>query len=230
MKNIVLAVPKSASSSLAKAVSETTGMEMIQQTSLFDLPVGNAYSTAISRRIAESIRAGFPRMKVPTKLRDRCPSHEYGCLSQYHGDICDFTIDEVDHIKAMAASRFSYKQHFPPTLRNRTLFADWRKVVLIRESAEVLEAYERRARKRTELGQKPAPWEIFLESPRFRSKLIEELNGWMDGWASEDDALIVEYADLVGNPASTLRKIVDVFECDVDIGNDYTLPKVRYSR
>lgn len=226
MKQILLALPKTASTSLMKAVQELTGAPSIQQFEWIDTPKherGSPWQREMRRFKRKTIEALFPQAKFAHKLRCLFPAQDWKALAAMHSDICDFGIDAAAHLDAMAESRFIYKQHFPPTLANIALLSDWKKIILVRDVDQVVEAYGRA------LGENVALARFYALSD-YRTRLREELDRWRKGWEAQPDALVIRYEELTGDQIGALRRTLDFFGYAETIPEGYRLPKERYTR
>jgi hypothetical protein len=226
VKNILLALPKTASTSLMRAVEELTGVRSLQQFEFIDTPVherGTRWQRAkqrLRRRLGEAL---IPERRFERKLRRLFPAPGWEALAAMHSDICDFTVDSAAHLRAMADSEFIYKQHFPPTTANLALLADWKKIVLVRDTADVVEAYGRA------LGDNASLIALY-GSQAYREQLRQELDRWRQGWEAQPDVLVLSYRELISGDIDVLRRTLDCFGYATPIPPGYCLPKERYTR
>jgi hypothetical protein len=223
VKKLLLALPKTASTSLMRAVQDLTGAHTLQQFELIDSLAherGTRWRREI-RRLRRSVAdALWPERKFDRKLRRAFPAVGWEALATMHSDICDFGIDSTAHLAAMAASEYIYKQHFPPTMANVALLADWKKIVLVRDPGDVVEAYGRA------LGASAA----LYRSADYRARLRVELEHWRQGWEAQPDVLVLDYREVVGGDPAALRRVLDFFGYDTPVPPEYRLPKERYTR
>ncbi len=226
MKQILLALPKTASTSLMRAVQELTGAPSIQQFEWIDTTKherGSPWQREFTRFKRKTIEAIFPQARFTRKLRCLFPARGWEALAAMHSDICDFGIDAAAHLDAMAESRFIYKQHFPPTLANTALLSDWKKIILVRDVDQVVEAYGRA------LGGNTALTQLYA-SPDYRVRLREELDCWRAGWEAQPGVLVIRYEELTSDQTGALRQTLDFFGYAAPIPEGYCLPKERYTR
>lgn len=179
---LIIAIPKSASSSLVTTLGDA-----------HRLPVETA-------RIRDDI------------LQRRPVVSGFVQIARFHRR------DPVD-IDARVASAVSgsdafAKFHFPPTPNNQAQLAATKKVVLLRDASSIVAAYRRgeetgayRTRNLdfcfclTEAG--------WLARAR-RVGFLDELERFADGWrAHAGEKLVIEYRDLVADPAGTLARVED---------------------
>lgn len=138
----------------------------------------------------------------------------YWHVAQFHRR--DFV--EVDEAVAgvMAAGDLLVKFHFPPTPRNQAVLRQIPKVILLRDSEEIVSAYRR--------GEESGAWPTksyefaycFTERGWQRNArktgLARELREFAEGWHAHDgNKLVVEAAELLAEPAQTLARVEQYF-------------------
>lgn len=177
---LIVAVPKSASSSLVATLGALHGLP---------------YESA-------RIRA--------TSLR-RCPvAADFREIERFHRR----EVVEVDEavVAAVSSPRSLAKLHLPPSENNQRLLERTRKVILLREPAEVIRAY----RRGTEAGvfnlHHPSfcfclSEEEWMERAR-ETGVLEQLERFVAGWRDHrGDKLLVESEALTRDPAAELARI-----------------------
>lgn len=195
---LIVAIPKSASTSLMKTMGILHGLPA-QQKFFKDAPV-----------------------PATTKL-----------LHSYHSDIREFNSEQAD---AFGDNSQFFKQHVPPTDNNLELVRGQKKVILLRDPKEIIEAYYRASKKK-----------IHLERDEFKNcttvdewhqvakenGLIDDLQWFYDRWKSEaqeyaEENLIIDYSSLIDNPKFVINEIEKFF--NLDISESVSLSKERFSR
>lgn len=225
MKLMIIAQPKSASTSLLRGVGQVTGLTAEQ---VF-------YSTRVKwslpvRVLNRALRVVFKssKLKLQTKkttLSQEFPSFDYWALSLLHSDIADFEpLDTIDSFMECDI----HKQHLPPLEGNLKHFQNVPKVLLIRGVEETIQSYKRVKGLNT-LAKN------LLNSTSFVDRLKTELIEWQEGWLkiAENDKsfLIIEKDDLVREPGTVVSKIVSFAGFpNVSLPVDYKLPRERYYR
>lgn len=149
----------------------------------------------------------FPENAIPSNLR---------LLHKYHSDIREICESQVCQF---STSRQYYKQHVPPTDHNLRLLFKIKKVILLREPEDIIEAYYRaemtgvhETRKEFSSGKTIADWHDIAK----RKGLLGDLRWFYDTWTDEgirhtDANLIVHYEDLVHNATKIVNDIEQHF-------------------
>ncbi|WP_452220993.1 sulfotransferase domain-containing protein [Lacinutrix salivirga] len=181
---LIIAIPKSASSSLLKTVSEAHNIEGVQDFS-------------------------FRNNAIPN-----------GCnmLHTVHSDIRELTPEIVTNL--CKDSRL-YKQHIFPSAINLKLLEDKKKVVLLREPIEILEAYLRGAK--FKFNGLPPSYSVDLTTDQLLEKakqdgFYDDLVFFYNQWKQKsgvENTLFVEYNAYIANPKKTLNAIEAFFELPV---------------
>ncbi len=228
MKLLIIATPKSASTSLMKGLSDITGLDAKQeyfignkQTHNFDL-----FARALNK-IFRNLHVVSNQYKESKKLRHVFPSYEFSLLSKFHSDIADFSLDT--NLETILKHKI-HKQHIPPTKNNLQLLKNTKKIILLRRPEEVLESYLR----------EPFNEDLFYlqekirEDIDFKLALMEELNRWVNGWLNAEKqnpySKIIYYKELIEETPTTLNSILEFFEIDNNVDSNYNLPRERYYR
>jgi hypothetical protein len=200
---LIIALPKSASSSLALTLS-----------SLHRVPD----RTAETRRLFLHL------------LRDPGDVPEYGSMARFHREVQEIRPEILETVQRGDAL---HKYHFPPTQRNQDLLSSVKKVILLRDPVEVVQAYWRGDRS----GSHPVRDLRFVDCWSERSwiaraekvGLTDEMRRFSAGWeAHEGDKLIIHYEDLVRQPKETINKVERYFS--LPVSPEVELARERYSR
>lgn len=179
---LLIATPKSASTSLMRTLAERLHLE--------------AYMGAegVGRETIQALE----------------PSPGFPHLHTFHGS--DFKELSEDVAKFMVGRGCVYKVHVAPTPHNRRLLADAPKVLLHREPQEIVTAWRRAVtlgihhRLRPFDGlQTEAEWLARAEALGVIGR-DGELERFRDGWL-EEDVLEIRFSDLVADPDRTVRAI-----------------------
>lgn len=233
MKYLILAQPKSASTSLMFAIGNAGRLRFGQQFVLKERP-RRLRDRALRRVVNSGLRALHAPLSVnaaisnsPT-LRHAFPAPDYPALSCAHSDIADFEPNAVR--RDTPSFEFElHKQHFPPTPNNVSFFEHVKKVVLIRDVDEAVESYLRVPIKTTNSVFR---W-LLSNNEQFQKQLTRELQQWQNGWVSfagkRHDVLLITYNDLLSSPEKTVKKAIDFFGIKL-VQNEILLPQKRTYR
>ncbi len=204
MKLMILAQPKTASTSLMHAVGSLTDLSFAQ---FFQLKLSN--------------NNGFNSV---VRFREAFPALGYPALSLFHSDIANFSgFGNLDSIMAADVC----KQHLPPTEANIDHLQNVPKVVLVRKPRETVESYRRVSGLGLHIQR-------LLKDEEFCQHLEQELEHWQRGWleVAEQDrqCLVLTKDDLVKRPAEAIANIMSLMGFEsLEIPSDFELPKKRYS-
>lgn len=211
-KCLILAQPKSASTSIMKTVGDITGLLYGQQFQT-SKPKKNSIAFRVYRKIGHYAGLSIVSDK---KFSELFPALDYPALRLGHSDIADFGMAQ----KSDRAIRFHYdvhKQHFPPTAANIDLFSDVPKIILVRNVADSVASY-RRAPVQVRFNQ-------FLDNSTFLKQLEDDLLRWQTGWvnAAQNDknAIVISYQDLITHPDEVIRKVLDHCDLSIQDGHDF---------
>lgn len=193
---LIIAIPKSASTSLLDTLAKMYGFE------------------------AEQVI--LQGLKAPSDLN---------LLHKYHSDIREYSDRDMDEF--CKESKF-YKQHIPPTENNKRLLKGFKKVILLRDPKEIIEAYWRAERKKIHKKRTEFNGVDSVEGWINRAEeigLLEDLNFFYDGWNAEEDesTIKISYNDITQNTAETIQYI-EMFFGLKKVSNYTELSKKRYSR
>jgi len=144
--------------------------------------------------------------------------------------------DEDTAKKICSSKNTIWKFHVPPTLQNLSVFVPYKKVILLRDPKESIYSWRRTALK---LNRKIAgiPFDkSFLSKSEEdwvkkadQEGLLLELERFCRGWGKhKENALHIDYNDLLKHPKKTVNKVEEFF--GLPITKKVSLPKVRYTR
>tara|TARA_B100000927_G_C16428416_1_gene454471 strand:- start:489 stop:1175 length:687 start_codon:yes stop_codon:yes gene_type:complete len=228
MKLLIIASPKSASTSLMKGLSDITGLNARQEYFSTNKKTHNFNLLArLLNKIFKNLHVVSSEHAESKKLRHVFPSYEFSLLSKFHSDIADFNLDT--NLENILKHKI-HKQHIPPTKNNLQLLKNTKKIILLRRPEEVLESYLR----------EPFNEDLFYlqekikEDIDFKLALLDELNLWVNGWFDAEkqnpNSMIIYYKDLIEKTPMTLNSILNFFEIDTNVDSNYNLPQERYYR
>ena len=226
MRLIIIAQPKTASTSLLDALGEITGMSHEQQfLSIKSWPLLSKLVSQANDLIYQ-VNADF-QIRVPRgiKLKEQFPAPQYPTISMFHSDIANFPA-QTQLNKNLCAD--PHKQHFPPTRNNISILANIPKVILLRPPEETVYSYRR-------VTTLPAYLRRRLNNAEFCDKLKGELTRWQDGWLSascrDPSIRVISKEDVVNRTADVLRLILSSMKLhDLEVPPNYRLPERRYGR
>lgn len=210
MPPFIIAMPKSASTSLLKSLGEHM---QIPHTQIFSVspwawPATGTRPFNVVARICKTVSG------PDFRLRSLSPADDYPMMARLHSDVADFHANESLFYRNFQCGLF--KQHFPPTPTNRRLLANRKKILLTRNVGEIPDAYRR--------SQSSADF-----TPTDLDALTKELEAFHAGWAGEPDMIEVCFHDLIRNTVTTLNRICAFLGCR-PVPETFTLAKERYSR
>lgn len=226
MKFLIIASPKSASTSLMKGLSNITGLSAKQEyfkdnkeNYNFDL-----FVRALNK-IFKNLQVTSNKYKESKKLRHVFPSHEFPLLSKFHSDIADLELS-IDFSKLFKND--IHKQHFPPTKKNITLFRNIKKIILLRSPQEIVESYLREP-----FNENLYYLQNKIQSDvNFRNAITSELEKWVNNWYDSEknnkNSLIIYYDDILRDHVSVINKILDFYNIQIAVDSNYSLPQERY--
>ncbi|WP_067148355.1 sulfotransferase domain-containing protein [Pseudotamlana agarivorans] len=195
---LIVAIPKSASSSLLTTLGKLHNLVAFQDFSFRN------QSTPIMSNVVHTV----------------------------HSDIRELTRTDVDRF---CRDDVFYKQHIFPSENNLNLLKDRKKVILLRDSSEILLAYKRGAKEAhnglpegysVKLSNK-----VFLEKAK-RDGFNDDLEFFKNKWLESMDprnTLVIYYKDYINNTNKVINEIEHFF--NLTISNEKIIPvKARYSR
>ena len=154
----------------------------------------------------------------------------YSLLYKYHKDIKEY---QFDSIQKFSYNKCFYKQHIPPTKNNLKLLKEEKKVILLRNPNEIIEAYWRAEQKkihnkRQEFSTSSTKDEWIREANS--NGLYDDLQDFYNGWSNVKDkyTLHISYNELIDDPRDIIQRIGEFFELP-QINKKVTLSKKRYS-
>lgn len=222
--NIILAAPNTASTSLVDVINKHTNHFSTQ---IFNYP---NTTTLIRKR---GIHYYLKRFKLNILLKmvssyyflnivDRHlkinklnifnPTKDFKNMSALHSDICDF-----DHRLLWEFNKFIFnqknlilKQHFPPTDNNLEFFKNFKKIILVRDTEDILKKYKNKIKYKYQ----------FIDEEKLRT----EIDTWKNKWMSENKTLIIHYEELIKNPYKQLKLIQEYTGIKFNISEKFVLP------
>lgn len=225
---LILAHPKSASTSLLNSIGEPSGLSYSQQMQIYNDNHGFFLKKILKvlnrKRASGGMKHKYSPFKLTPNFREVFPSVDYPLLSMAHSDIADFGNNDLINEYFKFESSI-HKQHFPPTDGNRILFRNVKKVILIRDVDEIIDSYLR--------VPKETIFKTLLKDDVFMEKVKKELVMWEKGWLEEkENSLVINHKDLVKNQKGTLLLVADYFSLINDSNKDSfsTLSKNRVYR
>lgn len=193
---LIIAIPKSASTSLVATLGKIHNMEFNQLM--------------------------FPGLEKPAG---------YSCLPNYHSDI---RVHPACLLKLYCESSVFFKQHIPPTEDHKHHLSNQRKVILLRRSEEVIDAYRRAEIRKIHTPR--AEFEGIHGEAAWRDKAEEvglkaDLDNFYDGWMNSNDShtLIIHSSELIDEPGETIHRVERFFNLPITT-DPVILEKERYSR
>ena len=222
---IILAAPNSASTSLLYTINKHTNYHCYQ---VFHYPTHN---TLIRKRgvsfflkklkIFSLFKSYFfhliDKHFIFNKLFFTSPAKDFELLSNFHSDICDFDnrLFTAFHYNIFDKEKIILKQHFPPTDNNIKFFKNFKKIILIRDTNNILNKY--RTKK-------------YLHLNINEDKLRIELDTWKKKWMLEKNTLIVQFDELISNPYKQLKLIEEYTGIEFNISEKFELPYLNRTK
>lgn len=191
------------------------------------IPKSASTSLLVSLGVAQKIR--WEQINHRWVLREPL---ELGLLLAYHTDMREYS---KEHVKIFADPNKLYKQHIPPTSLNRALLRNVKKVILLRDPKEIIEAYWRA----NQVGMDHAKQKGF-EHCKTREEwlntaagngLWSDLQYFHDRWLKEagPTSCIITYRNVVNRTKETINKIEAFWGLPITQEN-IVLAKRRYTR
>lgn len=191
---------------------------------------------AIPKSASTSLLVSIGRaQKLPWKQvchRWRLPKPlQLEILPRYHSDMLEYS---KEHIEIFADPHKFYKQHIPPTAKNRALLREVKKVILLREPKEIIEAYWRAE----EVGiHKPRPEFSHCETcddwlnNAAGNGLWSDLQFFHDRWLKDigPNSCVISYRNVVNHTKQTINKMEAFWGLPIT-QEDIVLAKRMYSR
>lgn len=230
---MILALPKSASTSLMKGLSSVTGLNAVQvldsrECDIFGKLVLKAFRKFdSSQRPVSKFENVIPSSLSYSALKNLSPCGDFYALSAFHSDICELN-GFNDHQLAGLLKFPIQKQHFPPSLGNIEKLASVPKLLLLSDPEEVLESYERVPDGPFNITAK----KLLKSSPEYRARLLEELRLWGEGWKECITSNYVFSKDhLLSDPLKVVEAALDLSGIKPKAAlKDFELPKERVYR
>ncbi len=227
--NIILAAPNTASTSLTNVINKHTDHLCCQ---VFHYP---NTSTILRKRGMRYVLKKFKikgLLKIITQyyflhlidkhlsinsLTITNPAKDFESISNYHSDICDFDskLYRAFHSNVFHQEKMILKQHFPPTDKNVKFFKNFKKIILVRETDSILNKYKNTDK---------------LYGTVNEDKLRLEIDAWKNKWMLEEDALIINFEELVNNPYEQLKSIEEYTGIKFNISEKFKLPHLNKTK
>lgn len=227
MKGVILAQPKSASTSLMATISKYSSFTAGQQMELKNAnsSLARKYTNKGIKRLGLEKRLGLSVARL-ARLRDILPALDFPILARFHSDICDFGFDP--EIASEFAPVFDFhKQHFPPTVGNIRFLKGVPKIILLRNAEDTLDSYGR-------VPQNRGLRNVYLRNEEFVSRLKTELKLWQDGWleAARHNAefITLDFDQLTNNFSEAIGAVESHLGIEISRSERVKLQKERYYR
>lgn len=220
---LIIAQPKSASTSLMYSISKICDVDASQQ--MFSYVDRERYLVRLYNKFSPKFLKDRHMLTGHLRLRDVYPSLSFPILTMVHSDICDFGMysDKAEFARLIFNSDL-HKQHFPPTETNIEILKDASKILLIRNTEDSIKSYQREPGNDTFKG--------LLKNSQFRFQLKSELDSWQKGWldqARSEKILVMDYEQLINNPRDSLEKCMKALQLNPK-SDDFILLKKRVYR
>ena len=152
------------------------------------------------------------------KLSITNPAKDFDILSNYHSDICDFNLRLFSEFEKFIFKNknFILKQHFPPTENNLKFFKNFKKIILVRNTDDIINKY---SQINPELFQ-------FIN----KDKLRIEIDTWKNKWISEKNILIVHFDKLIKYPYEQLKLIEKYTGIEFNISKKFVIPHLNKTK
>ena len=228
MKQIILACPGSASTTLMSIINEHSNYKCIQIVNYEHMDHNKSFLRSAFKNLIKLKFVNFFQdlhkylfykffsNSITNKLRNTNPTSEYKYLRQHHSDICDFDIHLYHKICDFLKlnSKTILKQHFPPTKFNKLYLKDFKKIILVKNTKAILKKYKN------------------ITSGYFNELepgLIKELDKWKLGWINEPNCIIIHFENLITNFVDELKKIDSFTDIKFKINDTFVLEKKNKS-
>lgn len=225
-KLMIIAAPKTASTSLLYDLSKITGLRGEQ---LF-LPEQKVSLNFINKGILRSQRyinkllgGGSLTASHQPRLRDLYPSTEYPFLRVLHSDVCDLRNVSSDQFNQLFPFVI-HKQHLPPTEPNIDLVRNFCDIILlINEPEEIMDSYSRVP----EIKQR-----YHFTEKKFQDGLLNDLRKFVELWKKVVPSNQTIYKEeLIKTPYKAINSCLSLMNMEHKfVGEDYQLSKKRYYR
>lgn len=158
------------------------------------------------------------------------PAPDYPLCLRSHDEFVEVSSGMARHL---GETEDLLKYHFPPTPGNQERLAGTKKVILLRDPVEVVQAYRRGDETRSFKMRNHDFAFCFSEAAWTRiarqSGLLSELEQFYEGWRNHaGEKLIVTYDELMSAPLATIQKIETYF--DLPISESVALETSKFSR
>ena len=146
------------------------------------------------------------------------PAKDFHILSNYHADICDFNLRLFIEFERFIFKHKNLiiKQHFPPTENNLKFFKNFKKIILVRNTDDIIKKYYNSDFAKFQLINK--------------DKLRIEIDTWKNRWMSEKNTLIVQFDKLIKYPYEQLKLIEEYTGIEFNISEKFALPHLNNTK
>ena len=223
MKQLILTCPGTGSTSLTKVINKYSNYKCIQivnydkmnhNKSLLRISLNNLIKFKLKDSFINFHKHLFYKYysnSIVNKLRNTNPTSEYKYLRQHHSDICDFDIHFYYKFCNFLDNnpKTICKQHFPPTEFNKMYLRDFKKIIILRNTDEILNKYKNI---------------VSSHYDYLKKGLTKELDNWRSGWINEPNVLTIEFDEITRNTYTQLKKVESFTDIKFNVSKDFKLP------
>ena len=231
---LILASPKSASTSLLEALGAITGLDSKQILDFRQCSTGGRAALRLSRTVEDIQKkvfcSSFQTLGSSSfsQLRNISPCGHFYALSAFHSDICE--LDGLPHkVQSAVFSNSILKQHFPPTLNNIAFLKETPKILLLSQPDEIIQSYLRLPDNPYNCKAK----KMLSTSEVYKNRLTEELHIWSEKWSEcIDSSHIFTKHQLIEEPSAIYEVACSLMGVKInsDLLSQVKLPKKRVYR
>ena len=228
--NIILAAPNTASTSLVDVINKNSNFDchqimaypslssIIQKKDFYYSLKKLKINKCLEMFIGYYFRQLTSRYLNTNRLSLINPAIDYQILSNYHSDICDFNVRLFGEFEKFIFKHKNLilKQHFPPTKNNLKFFKNFKKIILVRNTDDIIKKYSLKNPEKFQLINK--------------DDLKIEINNWKNKWMSEKNTLIVQFDKLVTYPYEQLKLIEEYTDIKFNISEKFALPHLNKTK
>lgn len=161
------------------------------------------------------------------------PPENTALIHKYHSDIREITPAKAKELTDITQI---FKQHIPPSQNNIHLLRQEKKVILLRPTEEIIEAYFRaQSRKIHEPRPEFHGCKTLKDwiSRANETGLTKDLNWFNEAWSNEsklfpETNLVINYSDITKSPKKIINRIESFYK--MPLSKYVSLDKARYSR
>ena len=226
---IIIAAPKTASTSLMMDLHKITGIQCKQQ---FRPPTKKGFTDYVdsllilSSNLIHKLCSNNPTLsRNITPFKNSHPALKYPYLSLLHSDVCNFYNLNNDIFNLYFPYRI-HKQHLPPTKHNIGLVnKNFKVIFLYNNPEEIVESYKRVKSKLVN--------DLFIQNEDDPTESIKkELQEFNDGWIrNTPKSNIFTKKELICEPSSVVNRCLELLgQPQKRVEQSFELSKSRYSR